>query len=248
MNRNEIVALASGLREDIGSGWFVGQPINVNYNYEFLGIWQESEAEQAAALCDCQPGQVKVADLNGDGNITGDDRTFIGNHVDFPDWVGSLHNRVRYRNLDFSVLVTARYGYRVNNGFVLGYSNLGGRYNNVDVPYWTPENPSNEFPRPNINGQGNFFGALAYQDGSHVRIRDITLGYTLPEWMLGRVGAQHARVYVRAQDPFLSTSDEFLGWDPEAGFASGNGNSTLSQIDSGSPAYRSFLVGLDVTF
>ena len=247
LNRNKIIALASGLTQDIGSGWFVGQPINVNYNYKFLGIWQTDEAAEAAAM-GFKPGEVKVADLNGDGKITGDDRTFIGNHVNFPDWQGSINNRLRYRNFDLSVLVTARWGYMVNNAFILAYGSLAGRFNNLDVDYWTPEKPSNKFPRPNVNGQGNYFGALALQDGSHVRVRDITLGYTLPGSMLQRIGARHARLYVRAQEPFLFTKSDFVGWDPEAGFSSGDGNFTFSQIDSGSPAYRSILFGVDLGF
>lgn len=248
LNRNKIKALASGLQQDIGSGWFVGEPVAVNFNHEFLGIWQEDEAELADAMCGCRPGQIKVADVDGNGVIDGNDRTFIGNHVDFPSWTGSLFNQFRYRNLDLSVLATARWGYTVNNGFIAGYSNLAGRFNNLNVNYWTPEDPSNEFPRPVRDAADRFLAALAFQDGSHVRIRDITLGYTLPQPMLDQIGVQRARLYVRAQDPFLFTKRDFVGWDPEGGFGSGNGNFTESQVDMGSPSYRSFLFGLDVTF
>ena len=246
MNRNKIERLASGLSADVGSGRWVGQPINVNYDYRFIGIWQTEEAAAAAAM-GFKPGDIKVADIDGDGRITGDDRTFIGNHYNFPDWTGSLNNRFRYRGFDFTVLATARWGYMVNSPFISAYTNLIGRFNNRDVNYWTPENPSNEYPRPSTLGIGNYAPSLALRDGSHVRIRDITLGYELPSSLIGRLGgAGRARVYVKAQDPFMFT--DFVGWDPEAGFSTGNPNSTASQIDVGGPTYKTFLFGLDVNF
>ena len=246
MNRNKIRQLASGLSADVGSGRWVGEPINVNYDYRFLGIWQTEEAAAATAM-GFRPGDIKVADLNGDGRITGDDRTFLGNHYNFPDWTGSLNNRVRYRNFDLSVLATARWGYMVNSAFVSAYTNLIGRFNNRDVNYWTPENPSNEYPRPSTLGIGNYGSSLALRDGSHIRIRDITLGYELPTALTGRLGgAGRARIYVRAQDPFLFT--DYEGWDPESGTGTGNANNTFSQIDVGGPTYKTFLLGLDVNF
>jgi TonB-linked SusC/RagA family outer membrane protein len=246
MNRNEITRLASGLSADVGSGRWVGQPINVNYDWRFIGIWQTEEAAQAAAM-GFKPGDIKVADINGDGRITGDDRTFIGNHYNFPDWQGSLNNRFRYRGFDFTVLATARWGYMISSPFISAYTNLAGRFNNRDVNYWTPENPSNEYPRPSILGLGNYASSLALRDGSHVRIRDITLGYELPSAVTSYLGgAGRARVYLKAQDPFMFT--DFVGWDLESGFSTGNPNSTASQIDVGGPTYRTFLFGLDLSF
>jgi len=97
-----------------------------------------------------------------------------------------------------------------------------------------------------VDGLGNFASSRNYKDGSFVRIRDITLGYTLSPRLASRFASKDARVYVRAQDPFIFTS--YKGWDPEAGFSVGNPNSGASQIDQGGPAFRSFLVGVDVRF
>lgn len=83
--------------------------------------------------------------------------------------------------------------------------------------------------------------ALLYRDGSYVRVRDITLGYSLPTPLAQRLGMQRTRAYVRAQDPFLFT--KFVGWDPEAGF----GTVTATE-GPGSPAYRTLLFGVDVSF
>jgi TonB-linked SusC/RagA family outer membrane protein len=246
MNRNKIVALAGGQPFDIGSGRWVGQPIQVNYTWKFLGIWQQSEEAEAAAM-GFKPGDIKVADLNGDGQITGDDRTFIGNHFNFPDWQGSFNNRLRYRDFDLSMLMTTRQGFDVPSVFVSAYTNLAGRFNNRNVNYWTPDNPSNSYPRPSTFGVGQYLEALSIKDASYVRVRDITLGYQLPASLTARMGGTgRARVYVKAQDPFLFT--DFDGWDPEVGFSTGNPNFTTSQIDIGGPSYRTFLFGLDLNF
>ena len=79
-----------------------------------------------------------------------------------------------------------------------------------------------------------------------MRIRDITLGYTLPSRLASRLTADRARLYVRAQDPIIWTNYE--GWDPEAGFSAGNGANNSSQIDQGGPAFRTVLFGVDVGF
>ncbi|HEX8906449.1 MAG TPA: SusC/RagA family TonB-linked outer membrane protein, partial [Longimicrobiaceae bacterium] len=247
-NRNRIVALANNAFFDVANGRWVNAPINVNYDYRFAGIWQTADSAQARIMCGCKPGEIRVADTNGDGIINSDDRVFIGNHYNFPRWQGSFSNRFAWGPLDLSVLATARIGYTISNGFIQAYGNLQGRFNNVDMDYWTPTNPTNANPRPDAAGRGPFGSASYYQSGSHVRVRDITLGWRLPEGVVRRFGGQATRLYVKATDPFIFTSDGFLGWDPENGFNIGNGNSTDSQIDIGGPSYRTFTFGADLTF
>jgi TonB-linked SusC/RagA family outer membrane protein len=245
-NKNEIVKLQSGLTADVGSGRWVGQPINVYFNYKYIGIWQIPDSALARTSCGCRPGDIRVADMNGDGRITADDRTFIGRHYNFPRWQGSLNNRITYRSFDVSALATARIGYNVDDAFTAAYNSLAGRFNNIKANYWTPENQSGTEPRPSTNGLGQYASARNYKEASHVRIRDITLGYTLPALFTSRLPSQRARVYVRAQDPFIFTN--YKGWDPEAGFSAGNGANNSSQIDQGGPAYRTLLFGLDFGF
>ena len=247
-NSNKIVALAGGVPSDIANARFVGQPINVNYNYKFVGIWQSADSALARSF-GAKPGDIRVADINGDGKIDGNDRTFIGNAFNFPKFQGSLNNRFRFRRLDMSVLATARLGYTVSSPFLSAYNNLAGRFNNLNVNYWTPENPSNAFPRPSINGIGNYASAMYLTDASNARIRDITVGYTASAGVFGRAGIQRARIYGRVQDPFIFT--KFKGWDPESGLAPNaqfNGNSSASQLDTGGPAFRTFLLGFDLGF
>lgn len=245
-NKNKIVSLSSGMTADVGNLRWVGQPINVYYDYQQIGLWQVADSALARTQCGCRVGSVRVADLNGDGRLNADDRTIIDRHYQFPKWQGSMNNRVMFKNADLSVLTTARIGFTINDAFTAAYSNLAGRFNNVDVNYWTPENQTGTEPRPSVDGLGNFASARNYKDGSFVRIRDITLGYTLSPRLATRFSSKGARVYVRAQDPFIFTS--YKGWDPEAGFAVGNPNSGASQVDQGGPAFRSLLVGIDVRF
>ncbi len=245
-NRNRIVALASGLTADVGNARFVGQPINVYYDYRYAGLWQMGDSALARTSCGCRPGDVRVEDLNGDGRLNAEDRTIIGRHFNFPRWQGSLNNRFTVGRADLSVLAMARVGYTINDAFTIAYNSLAGRFNNVSTNYWTPENQTGTDPRPSTAGLGNFANSRAYKEGSFVRIRDITLGYSLNESLARRVRASNARLYVRAQDPFIFTS--YKGWDPEAGFSAGNGASGESQIDQGGPAFRTVLFGLDVRY
>jgi len=245
-NKNKIVSLSSGLTADVGNLRWVGQPINVYYDYKYIGLWQYADTALARTMCGCKVGSVRVADLNGDGKLNANDRTIIGRHFNFPRWQGSMNNRVTFKNLDASVLTTARIGFTINDAFTAAYDGLAGRFNNIATNYWTPENQGGTDPRPSVDGLGNFASARNYKDGSFVRVRDITVGYTLSPRLANRFSSKGARVYVRAQDPFIFTN--YKGWDPEAGFQVGNPNSSASQIDQGGPAFRSLLVGVDVRF
>jgi len=232
VNRNEIVSLYGGLESDPGNAWFIGHPIDVHYDYRFDGIWQLDEAEEAARY-GFIPGDIKLADLNGDGRISSDDRTILGSP--YPDWTLGLTNRFTLGDLDLSVFVYTAQGIMVNSAaYGAGMNPLRARYNSRDVDFWTPANPSNEYPRPQCENRGAFQDALNYRDGSYLRVRNVTLGYALPRALSERVGAGAARLHLTAQNPFTLTS--FEGYDPEG--ATGNHM----------PNFRSFLVGLDVTF
>jgi hypothetical protein len=112
-----------------------------------------------------------------------------------------------------------------------GQSTLAGRYNNVYVDYWTPSNPSNTEPRPNAAQENPDFGSVrGYQEGSLIRVRQITLGYTVPRGVIGSLRARSLRIYATALDPFLFT--RFRGLDPE------------SRISAGVPSYRTVLMGI----
>jgi TonB-linked SusC/RagA family outer membrane protein len=241
-NKNEIVSLSNGAVDDVGNRWFIGQPINsttdncsrdcVWYDYRFLGIWQTSEAAQAATYGET-PGQIKVEDVNGDGKINELDRQILGNT--YPKWTGSINSRLDYGRIDFSVQLITRQGFMIANTFRTSQSTMAGRYNGIAVDYWTPTNPSNTDPRPYKNQEDPLYGSSrAYEDGSFTRVRNITLGFAVPERYMAPVGAQSLRLYATAQNPFTFTTSTTL--DPEG------------RASAGVPAYRTLLLGANVGF
>jgi TonB-linked SusC/RagA family outer membrane protein len=254
-NRNEIVSLYGGTEDDVGSGWFIGQPIQVFYDYKFAGIWQADEAEEAAKYGET-PGMIHVADLNGrdesgnltgkpDGQITSDDRVIIGRQYNFPKWTGAFSNRFEYGSFDLSGLITARWGYTVR---ATGWPGaLAGRYNQVRINYWTPENPSNEFPRPNSDQESALYAsAVQLMDASNWRVRNITLGWNVPSAITSRLGANSSlRLYAQAQDPWVFT--DYIGFDPEMASTSSDPDDA-GEDGLGVPSYRTFLIGATVSF
>ena len=259
-NKNEITGLAAysdtaacppiAPRCDANNGWFVGFPINTGsqtdplnsngafvgdpqrrvwYDYKKLGIWQVNEASEAARF-GSKPGQIKIMDVNNDGVINTRDRVLQGNT--YPKWTASIYNRVNWRNFDLSALANIRWGYTIWNTYTPA---LYGRFGNIVTEYWTPTNPVNTNPSPNLGGNPVSYGnTRGYMDGSHWRIRNIQLGYTLPTTLARRVGANSARLYATATEPFMFFKVDYF--DPEAGWA------------GGSPVYRTLLIGGDVSF
>jgi TonB-linked SusC/RagA family outer membrane protein len=236
-NRNKIIALTSGVKQDYGSGWFVGEPLGTIYDYQRLGIWQNTAADSALAKSyglqttgtGSVIGTVKVAniaiDYDAEGNplpnqrINADDRTIIGNRQ--PDFEGGISNRLSYRNFDFSVVAGFRVGGLLYSDMYGGWMNtFQGGYNNIDVEYWTEENPTNYWPKPNSSQQNPAYkSTLNYFDASYLKIRMITVGYSLPASVVGRIGIKSARIYTTASNPFVFFSDyvdKFNGVDPEA--------------------------------
>ncbi|MDB4915423.1 MAG: TonB-dependent outer membrane protein SusC/RagA [Gemmatimonadetes bacterium] len=236
-NKNEIITLAGGKVDDPGNLWFIGRPINgggnsIFYDYRQVGIWQSADSLEAVKYKQL-PGQIRVQDVNGDGLINESDKVILGNS--YPTWSGSFNSRVDYRAFDFSFQAITRRGFMVFNDIRTTNSSLAGRYNGFSVNYWTPENPANHDPRPNKSQESPIYSsARGYEDGSFVKIRNITAGANLPARFLGNFGAQSMHLYVTAQDPFLFTNSTVL--DPEG------------RTSAGTPSYRTFLVGANFGF
>jgi TonB-linked SusC/RagA family outer membrane protein len=267
INRNKIVSAGPGIERDIANGLFVGHPTTAIFDYTKEGIWQAGEESQAA-LFGGAVGQIKFADINGDGVLNADDRSVIGTQQ--AKWQGGITNRFAFKNFDLSVVAYARIG-----GTLLSYlhapngaylTNLNGQRNGLKVDYWTPENPTNEFPAPSAalpGGASTGWSTLGYYDGTFVKIRSINFGYNLPKDLIGRIKAQNARVYITAQNPFLLFCpyvSKYNGVDPEptgqgstgtiatAGNIRTNGVNQNLIISASTPPTRSFIIGLNLTF
>jgi TonB-linked SusC/RagA family outer membrane protein len=265
-SRSSIIALHDGLNADITNGWFVGQPFNVIYDYKKIGIWQTSEATQAAVFGQ-RPGQIKIEDLDKDNKITASDRQILGSYQ--PDYVAGLTNRFTFKGFDLSFVAFARMGQKVAvtylsaDGGAQGFPFFNqGRVNQMNVNYWTPTNPSNEFPRPDANLSGPQYGStLQYQDGSFIKMRSINLGYTFPTKLTEGAGISSLHVYVTCTNPFIVYSplvDSGLAIDPEGnGYgnqipgASGFSANALGRaitVGLSNPMARTFQLGINARF
>ncbi|WP_194765981.1 SusC/RagA family TonB-linked outer membrane protein [Tamlana sp. I1] len=227
-NTNKLVSIYDQDQvDDVGNNLFIGESLNSHYNYQFDGIWQADEATEAASY-NQTPGQAKVKDINNDGVINAnDDRIILGNSD--PDWSGSLTSRLTVGNIDFTVSAITNQGVLVYSGFHQNFTDMRDRGRpKLDVADWyIPENTSgitpmasNSYPQPR-NG-GTYWrndGVGYYKDASFVKIKNITLGYTLSDRIVDKLKIKSLRVYGNVLNPFVFT--DYEGYDPEwaaAGF------------------------------
>jgi TonB-linked SusC/RagA family outer membrane protein len=267
IDRSEIVQLQNpALKQDIGNGWFVGQPITVIYDVKKIGIWQDKDVAEAKSYGQL-PGQIRVQDQNGDGKINASDAVILGNYQ--PKWIGGMTNRFYYKNFDLSVVMYARMGQMVDVPYITSDGSAQGfdffnnsRNNQIKTNYWTSANPTNGFPRPDASADKFIYAStLGYQDGSFIKVRSINLGYDLPSKWLGRSGISSLRIYVTALNPFIIYSPlvkDGLGLDPEGNGYGGAVSSTATSIVSApsrtitvnlnAPPTRQFNFGVNLKF
>jgi len=214
---------------DIGNKLILGSELNPNYNYVYDGVWQESEAAQAAAY-GMAPGQARPKDLNGDGKFNQDDRAVIGNAN--PDWQGSLYSKLTVGQFDFNFSVLTSQGQTVLSTFHQNFADVSDRgRQKLAMDYFIPTNgtgipanANNTNPRPGpvATGAGAYWTSLFgyYRDVSYVKIKNISLGYTFNSDLLKKLRMSNFRIYINVLDPFVFT--KFDGYDPEwAGSAFG---------------------------
>jgi len=200
--------------DDPGNEWFIGQPVRVFYDYKKAGIYQLSEVALAQQMEGKNPGEIKLLDYNGDGVISPDDRHVVG--TDIPDFYGGLTTNFNYKNWDLSAFFYFRQGHMIESSFHRNNNTLFARYNNMLVDYWTPDNPTNAYPRPQANQERpENATTMEYFDGSYLKLRNLTLGYNLPSENISQLGMSRLRVYLQGQNIwFQSDYDTF---DPEIG-------------------------------
>ncbi|QJW92215.1 TonB-dependent receptor [Spirosoma taeanense] len=214
-NTEAIVSLYNGKVDDIGNGWFIGRPLSTVYNYKKIGIWQTNEADKAKSY-GSEVGQIKIQDTNADGRITADDRVIIGSDV--PKFSGGITNRFSFKGFDLSFFFYGRFGNLLRSDFHLNRNALAGRYEQIKVDYWTPNNPTNEFPRPKSNQEFPVYNStISYFDGTFVKLRNINFGYTFSPTIAKRLKMESLRLYTSIQQPFIWSEyrSKYNGIDPE---------------------------------
>ena len=271
-NREKITFLTKPDEMDNkGAGWFVGQPLNVIYDYKKIGIWQLEDSIKGLTAAQTSPkaypGQIRIEDLNGDGKIDANDRQILGNFQ--PKWGGGLTNRFAYKGFDLSIIIYARMGMKVlvpyltADGGANGFPFFNqGRVNQVKINYWTRTNPTNDFPAPDAGTDRlNFGSTLGYWDGSFIKARSINLGYEIPASVLKRINVISLRVYFNVTNPFIIYSplvSKGLVVDPEGNGYGGSVNPTGASdtpaparqisVNLNNPSTRQFTLGLNLKF
>ncbi|MDF7817810.1 TonB-dependent receptor [Runella sp. MFBS21] len=255
-NKEEIISLYNGKVDDLGNRWFIGQPLNSYFDYKKIGIWQLSEKEEAAKFypgdkanpLGAGVGQIKVQDTNGDGIINALDRVLLGS--DIPNFSAGFTTRFSYKGFDLSAFLFGRFGNMIVSGFHQDRNQLAGRYQQIKVDYWTPNNPTNEFPRPFSTQEfPQYNTTLIYFDGTFVKLRNVNFGYTVPQSVANKLKLESLRLYVSIQQPKIWSEyrSKYNGIDPEATITS-SGNGTTSVSSNVVPATSITTVGLNVRF
>ncbi|MFY7666070.1 SusC/RagA family TonB-linked outer membrane protein [Flavobacterium sp.] len=267
--RNRVNAITDGLplTQGVNTNGFlpvdvtntvVGNPIGMFWGYKTDGLFTSEDQfvgapPQFGQTFGSAPGQtylgdVRYVDVNGDGEINDRDKTFIGNP--HPDFTFGFTNNFTYKNFDLSVFCQGSVGNDIMN---LTYRNGTANnqlYQNVltdALNFYSADNTNTNIPRP-INSLANPNQEISdrfIEDGSYLRIQNVTLGYNLPTSILSKVKLTRLRVFASAQN--LYTFTKYSGYDPEIG--SFNQNVLLSNIDNGRyPSPRTYSIGVNLEF
>jgi hypothetical protein len=253
----------------VGQGWdefsrsYVGGSVGEFFGYKSLGVFQSQEeidALNAAApggiyyRAATSPGDRKFADINGDKKVDANDRTRIGSPQ--PKVFGGLNLDGSYKAWDFNLYFYGSFGNKIMNyveSHLQSFQKRGSEgVQNVSQEYyenhWREDRPSNKYTRALANDDNTLNNVPSdawVEDGSFVKLKNVTVGYTLPFDLLDRYSVSKLRVYLSSQNLFFIT--KYDGLDPEIGIQ--GGNATQNGVDNGTyPSSRSFTVGLNLTF
>lgn len=226
----------------------VGQQVGSFYMYKQIGIYQ-NDAEVPANLykTGVRAGDVKFEDVDKNGVIDLNDREIVGSPN--PKFSGGWTNSFQYKNFDFNFAFTYSYGSQVYGLWKLGVSRLGSNlFNFVDeqaTNRWTGPGTSNTVPRAIYGNTYNITTSSRFlSDGSFLRLRNIALGYSLPQSLLSRFHIERLRIYAQADNLFIIT--KYFGIDPEVNDF--EDPRYLGEDNLVTPSLRTFNFGINVTF
>ena len=256
VNRNEVLSLNDTIPLPRGSVGFnqnlarieTGYPVDAFYGSVTDGIFRSQEEVEAHALQvpgedpynRTSAGDIRFLDLNSDGIIDDDDRTYIGNPN--PDFIFSLNNRFEFMGFDLNIFLQGVYGNDIYNANRIWNEGMAVAYNQTTetLNRWTPAASGTDVPRavfndPNKNTRPS---DRFIEDGSYLRIKNVILGYTFPESILGKIRISSARIYISGIN--LLTFTRYKGFDPEVG---------VNGIDlSTYPVTRTISIGANIGF
>ncbi|WP_083421748.1 SusC/RagA family TonB-linked outer membrane protein [Arsenicibacter rosenii] len=226
----------------------VGQPVSSFFGYKVLGLFQsDADVSSSPTQSGAAPGRFKYQDVNGDGQITAADRTFLGNPN--PDFTYGLNLGVTYKNFDFSTTLFGSQGNEIYNtikSFTHFFSTYVGAKSNDLLNAWSPTNTGSSIPKIESTGSFSSSGvsnSFYVEDGSFLKMRSLIIGYTVSPSTLKRFGMNKLRIY--AQGANLFTLTKYSGLDPEI-----SGNSSAFGVDYANYPnnQKNFILGLNLSF
>lgn len=254
-NTEKIVELINGKQDMLANGWFIGQPLQVFYQYKNAGIWgtdPKDLAEMAKFNANGHkfyPGTIKVVDQNNDYKINASDMVILG--TPRPKWSGGITNTFRYKNWSLSSFIYFRWGQTYFGGYPNSY---GGTFPNgrVENNVWSWTNTSGKWPMPNFGNVENITAAMQYNDGSFGAIRNISLSYIIPKKLLQKISVNDLVLNFQVINPFIFgpgvvkwgiNPDDETNWS----IASSNTN-PLGGTNNNTILQQSFVFGLRASF
>ncbi|WP_108809220.1 SusC/RagA family TonB-linked outer membrane protein [Aquimarina spinulae] len=222
----------------------VGGEIGRFYLFEANGIFQnQAEIDAHGVQPDAAPGDLRFTDINGDGQLNDDDKKYMGSGL--PDFEYGLTLNAKYKNFDVSVFFQGTQGNKIYNGVKMWLYRTDR--NNVSsdlVNAWTPQNTNTDIPRNAFGDPNNNIRPSSYflEDGSYLRLKNLQIGYSIPESAISKIPVSRIRVYATANNLFTIT--DYSGFDPGLG----NGGTFNRGVDRGFyPLTRSFIFGINVS-
>jgi TonB-linked SusC/RagA family outer membrane protein len=257
---NEVLSLGNG--QPITGGTYYGgsatrteegQPIGYFYGYKTDGVFQtQAEIDNYAAQvgddnAGLQPGDLKFVDTNEDDLINDDDRTFLGSPI--PDFTYGLNGGLNFKGIEFSVFFQGSQGNEIFNAMKTHLYKFDETNKHKDMlDSWTPQNTNTDMPRLDGNdiNNTNRTSDRFVEDGSYIRLKNLTVGYNIPEDFLKPIGVEALKVYFSGQN--LWTKTDYSGADPEIGQVSSN-NYLSRGVDIGTyPQAQVYTFGVKVQF
>ena len=222
----------------------VGEPLGNFYGYVWDGIFQDSASAARSGQDGARVGGDRLRDLNGDGVVDSNDRTILGNAQ--PRWLFGLTSFATYKSLSVSCVVRGALDFQVVNLNRMGMETPGGSTNMLRsvLDYWTPSNPANTMTGLGI-GPNSLMTSRWVEDGSFVRLQNVTLAWAVPQRFSTRLGMGQLRLYFSGQN--LHTFTRYSWYDPEVS-SRGTGDLELGWDDSSYPGIKTFTFGLNVDF
>ncbi len=270
-NKNKVLGLAENQETLMSNGYFdqgytasnyiakIGMPVGMMYGYKYLGTYKTSDFNLVGTTYtlksgvaryvsenNTQPGMPRYADLNNDGIVDANDQTIIGRGD--PVHIGGFTNNFEYGGFDLSVFLQWSYGNNILNANRLFFDNgMKKKDLNMYASYanrWTVDNQESDIPRVSSSSSNNLFSSRVIEDGSYLRLKTVSLGYTLDQKVIKKLKISKARCYVSAQN--LYTFTKYSGYDPEVSIR----NSALTPgLDfSAYPRAATITVGVNAGF